>query len=130
MFLSNIVQKVDRCTPSLTHFCGYHSTLGSLLEVPETIPKYKAAMFWLNGTRGNIPFTSDDLPPIVPVPCSQPCVWGTCFEGKCVCYDGYSGVSCDTLGKKYLDCASNKTLFGMNLNGIPDWSTEVYLKIF
>ena len=125
MILSNIVTKVDRCTPRLSHFCGYHATLGNLLEVPENNPKYKAALLWLNGTKGNLPFTSDDLPKKVPVPCNQPCVWGTCFEGKCVCYDGYTGVSCDKLDKKYLDCASNKTLFGMNTGGLSDWHSEV-----
>ena len=125
MFLSNLVDKVDRCTPSLTHFCGYHSTMGNLLQVPESVPKYLAAVLWLNGTKGNLPFTLADVPKVAPVPCTQSCMWGTCYQGKCVCFNGYTGVSCNILQSKYLDCASKSTRFGMVLNGIPDWSTEV-----
>ena len=40
-------------------------------------------------------------------------------------FDGYYGQACDQLGKKYLDCASNQTEFGVVLNGVPDWSPEV-----
>ena len=125
MFMSDLVRKVDRCTPSVSHYCGYYSTLGSLLEVPQSIPKYLAAIYWLNNTKGGLPFTSADLPVNASVPCNPTCVWGTCYQGKCVCFNGYSGTSCSTLSSKYLDCASNKTKFGMNVNGLPDWSSEV-----
>lgn len=81
-------------------------------------------MLWLNKTRGNFPFTSADVPKKAKLNCSS-CVWGTCYQGKCVCFDGYSGASCTVLTKKYLDCAPNSTQFGTNVNSIPDWSTEV-----
>ena len=125
MVLSDIVDKVDRCTPSLSHHCGYHSTMGNLLQDPSTVPKYEAAIAWLNGSMGNLPFTSADVPVNATVPCSPACVWGTCYQGDCVCFDGYTGSICDQLGAKYLDCASNTTRFGIVLSGIPDWSSEV-----
>jgi hypothetical protein len=125
MVISDLVNKVDRCTPRLSHHCGYHSTMGSLLQEPMQIPKYAAAIAWLNGSMGNLPFTSADVPVNATLPCSPTCVWGTCFQGECICFNGFSGISCDQLGPKYQDCASNKTRFGMVLNGIPDWSTEV-----
>ncbi len=127
MVLSNLVQKVDRCSSNLNHHCGYHSTMGSLLEDPATVPKYKAAIDWLNGTKGLLPFTSADVPVNATIPCNPACVWGTCFEGACVCFDGYTGSVCDQLGAKYLDCAPNSTRFGMVLNGLADWSTEVLI---
>ncbi|RNA10793.1 PA14 domain-containing [Brachionus plicatilis] len=45
--------------------------------------------------------------------------------GNCICFDGYSGSSCEVLSEKFLDCASNKTEYAMNLADIPDWSTEL-----
>lgn len=125
MFLSNIVDYVNRCEKGGGK-CGYKSTLENLNQIPSTVPKYRAAQKWLNGEKGSLPFTSDDLPQTTTTGaiCAS-CVWGTCYQGKCYCFDGYSGPSCDQLGSKYLDCSSDKTEYGVNLNGIPDWSTEV-----
>jgi hypothetical protein len=126
MIMSDIVRKVDRCTPSVSHFCGYQSTLGNLLQTPMSVPKYLAGVYWLNKTKGNLPFTSADVPVNVSAPCSPKCVWGTCFKSKCVCFNGYTGNVCNTTTIKYLDCvAQNKTRLGMNVNSPADWSTEV-----
>lgn len=127
MIMSDIVRKVDRCTPSVSHYCGYQSTLGNLLQSPLTsVPKYLAAVYWLNKTKSNLPFTSADVSMNASIACTPKCVWGTCFQRACVCFNGYKGNTCNQRStSKYLDCASNKTRFGMNVNGIPDWSTEV-----
>ena len=36
-----------------------------------------------------------------------------------------NGANCKQKTTKYLDCASNSTQFGVNLDGLADWSTEV-----
>ena len=97
----------------------------NLSQSPESVAKYRAALKWLNGGRSSLPFTSADVPVVTSATCNVSCVWGTCFNGSCVCFDGYSGETCNQLIKKHLDCASNKTEFGTNLDGLADWSTEV-----
>jgi hypothetical protein len=77
-----------------------------------------------------LPFTSADVIVNATIPCNPACVWGTCFEGACVCFDGYTGSVCNQLGAKYLDCAPQSTRFGMCLNGLPDWTTEVIIFVF
>ncbi len=124
MFLQNLVTKIDRCAASLNHFCGYHSLLENLGQLPESSPKYLAALFWLNGTKSKLPFTSADVPKPQYLNCTPLCVWGTCFNGSCVCFNGYSGSRCDQRAPSYLDCAPNSTRFGMNIGGLSDWSTE------
>ena len=103
------------------------------------VPKYRAAIGWLNGNSTEFPITSADVPKPTLLPCTPSCVWGVCYngtlllklysifllvksklmflKGTCTCYDGYSGAACDQLGKKYLDCASNSTHFGTNPDG-------------
>jgi hypothetical protein len=108
--------------------CGYLSTLESLLQNPNEIPKYKAAVKWMNGENSSLPFTSADLPQIIKTLCSPKCIWGKCYRGKCVCYDGYSGNDCSLYAKKYLECASSSTEYGVNIGGVSDWSTEVTFK--
>ncbi|RNA33846.1 PA14 domain-containing [Brachionus plicatilis] len=123
MVLNNLVERVDRCVNGGGR-CGYRSLLENLNQDLTTVPKYAAALKWINGNNGRIPFTSDDLPKEKVVLCDS-CKWGTCHLGECICFDGFSGPECDKLSKKYLDCASNKTEYSVNLNGIPDWSTEL-----
>ena len=117
------MEKPNRCE-NAGNICGYQSTMENLNQVPDSVPKYRALVKWLNGSRSKIPFTSADLPNITMIPCTE-CVWGTCYNGTCVCFDGYYGDSCNNSSPKHLDCASNKTEFGVNLDGIADWSTEV-----
>jgi hypothetical protein len=124
MFLQNLVDKIDRCTPNLNHYCGYHSLLENLSQTPESSPKYLAALLWLNGTKSKLPFTSADKPQPEYFNCTPSCVYGTCFNGSCICYNGYSGSTCDEKGASYLDCAPDSTRFGMNIGGLSDWSTE------
>jgi hypothetical protein len=112
MVLSNLVDKVDHCAAYVTHYCGYNSLLENLAQSPDSSPKYQAALLWLNGSNGTLPFTSADVVQPVQLSCSPNCVWGTCYNGTCVCFDGFAGSVCDQQVKKYLDCASNKTLFG------------------
>ncbi|CAF0900053.1 unnamed protein product [Brachionus calyciflorus] len=123
MFLKSIVRRVDRCLNG-GGLCGYQTVLENLNQDPMSVPIYRAAVKWLNGGKSRFPFTSDDIPKEEKLNCTN-CVWGICHKGNCVCYDGYSGPSCETLSKKYLDCAPNKTEYAMNLADIPDWSTEL-----
>lgn len=123
MFLTNIVNRINRCENGGAN-CGYKSLMENLLQDPMSVPKYRAAIKWLNGSRSSLPFTSDDVPEEPPVACDK-CVWGVCYNGTCSCYNGYTGAACDQQIQKYLDCASNKTEFGVNPDGIVDWSTAV-----
>ena len=124
LFLNNIVDTVDRCVGG-GGYCGYKSIMENLLQTPDKVPKYMAARQWINGNNGSIPFTSANLPVVTLATCSPACVWGTCFNGTCHCYNGYIGSTCDTYKKKYLDCASSKTKYGVNVDGIADWSSEL-----
>ena len=123
LFLSNIVDYVNRC-PTGGGTCGYHSVLETLLQTPASVPKYQAALEWMAGNTSNLPFTSADLPKPVLLNCTD-CQWGTCYNGTCNCFDGYIGANCRQIASKYLDCASNGTYFGVNLDGLADWSSEV-----
>jgi hypothetical protein len=120
MFLSNIVEYVDRCVKA-SHRCGYKSTLMNLGQNPQVVPKYMAAISWLNNKTTSLPFTSADVVQPSKIPCSPSCKWGTCFKGSCVCFDGYSGSSCTQKTTKYLDCHPDSTQFGMNAGGLADW---------
>jgi hypothetical protein len=125
MFLTNIVDYVDRCSATGGGRCGYHSVLETLLQNLTDVPKYQAALAWMVGNTSNLPFTSADLtPPPMLLNCTD-CQWGTCYNGTCNCFDGYVGGNCRQKAMKYLDCASNSTQFGVNLGGVSDWSTEV-----
>jgi hypothetical protein len=124
MFVSNIVDKVVRCERGGGR-CGYRGTLEALTANPKAVPKYNATFKWLNGVRGKLPVTSDDVARPRVANCSVRCVWGTCFMGRCECFDGFAGVSCNRTVAKFVDCASNRTEFGVNVDGVADWSTEV-----
>ena len=127
MVLNNLVDKVDRCNLNLNHHCGRHSLLESLGQTPwSNVPTYLAALEWLNGTSSKLPFTSDDVIKQNVTICSPKCVWGTCQNGSCICFNGFSGSTCNTTNQNsYLKCAPNKTRFGMSLNGVSDWSSEL-----
>lgn len=112
--MENIVDMVNRC-PEGGAYCGQNSLLASLLEAPNQTPRYSACLKWLDGMNATTPFTSADLPKVSKSQCSPVCEWGTCFNGTCVCYDGYTGTTCSTFVKKYLNCGSNRTQFGVNL---------------
>ena len=105
--------------------CGYQSILESLSQVSQmTVPKYRAALQWVNHNYGRLPFTLADVAVPAAKACAK-CVWGVCYNGACQCYTGYAGASCEQRVAKFLDCASKKTLFGVNVDGLADWSTEV-----
>ena len=123
MFLSSLVDKVDRC-PNGGGRCGYFSLLETLTQNITQVPKYRAAISWINGAKGKLPFVSSDIPKKEKKQCFG-CKWGTCFDGTCHCFNGFSGTNCDQQTKKYLDCASNSTKFGVNPYGLSDWSTEL-----
>ena len=82
MFLTDLVENIDTC-PTGGNKCGYKSILENLNQDLLSVPKYAAAIDWLNGNRSKLPFTSADLPQILPVSCQPKCVWGTCFNGTC-----------------------------------------------
>jgi hypothetical protein len=120
MFLSNLVDYVDRCVRA-SHRCNYQSTLISLTQTPQNVPKYAAAVSWLNNKTTSLPFTLADVAQPAKISCSPKCKWGTCFKGSCVCYDGYTGSDCSQITTKYLDCHPDSTQFGMNAGGLADW---------
>ncbi len=126
--MENIVDMVNRC-PGGGGYCGYNSLLPSLLDAPLQTPRYSACLKWLDGTNATIPFTSADVPKAVKRQCSPACQWGTCFNGTCVCYDGYSGPTCSTYVKKYLDCASKGSQFGVNLGKEIDQISQEFYQV-
>ncbi|EFC47802.1 hypothetical protein NAEGRDRAFT_57192 [Naegleria gruberi] len=123
MILNNIVEKIDRCLGGGGR-CGYQAVMESLLQDPQTVPKYRAVLTWLEGGNGSLPFTSDDIPKPIRLPCTD-CKYGVCHNGSCHCFDGFSGANCNITVPKYQDCASNTTKFGVNIDGLADWSREV-----
>jgi hypothetical protein len=71
------------------------------------------------------PATTAALPALLPAPaaCAPACVWGTCWEGACVCFAGASGADCAALGRGgAASCGSGS--IGMNVGGLSDWSTQ------
>ena len=78
MVLNNLVEKVDRCLNGGGK-CGYRSLMENLNQDPYTVPKYAAIFKWLNGSNGNIPFTSQDVALQEETkPTCVDCKWGTC----------------------------------------------------
>ena len=54
--------------------------------------------------------------------CAQPCLYGACRNGTCVCWAGFGGPLCNVLaGNKSSNSAS---VMGINAAGFPDWSTS------
>eukprot|EP01041_Mallomonas_annulata_P002765 gene2765-5448_t len=51
--------------------------------------------------------------------CSS-CVYGTCMDGACDCWAGYSGSACD----QSVPRQNNHTVLGTNIGGISYWTTE------
>ncbi len=127
--MENIVDTVNRCPDGGGH-CGYNSLLGSLLEATDPTPRYSACLKWIGGVNAETPFTSADLPEIVKSQCSPSCVWGTCFDGMCICYDGYTGQDCSISADKYLDCASEYTQFGINLGKSGNYIDKTLIRLY
>lgn len=49
--------------------------------------------------------------------CSPQCVYGDCFHGRCSCYAGYAGPTCETVVPKPNDGSP----VGVNLAGLAYW---------
>lgn len=108
---------------------------GALLVLsPSDSPTYQALREWLaaagpggaaaaTATVGSLPRTADEAPPAVPAPpeCGQPCVYGNCLGGRCVCWAGASSETCETLDPSSTPASCNPRV-GINLEGIADWS--------
>ncbi len=45
------------------------------------MPKYRAAINWLDGNSTKLPVTSADVPKPTLLPCNPDCVWGVCYNG-------------------------------------------------
>jgi hypothetical protein len=80
-----------------------------------------------------VPYVGPPQPPPLP-PAPQPgCRWGTLFAGSCICFPGYTGSACDTrtppgssssVGGVCGAAACAARQIGMNVAGIPYWSTQ------
>lgn len=77
------------------------------------------------GVRSALPYTANDLPQTAEPQCGAGCQWGTCDDGQCVCFAGYTGVDCSVLQTSFhrRNQCNNDT--GLNVAGIADWSTEI-----
>jgi hypothetical protein len=55
--------------------------------------------------------------------CSTDCVYGSCWDGLCACWDGFEGADCSVRGPA---TGRNKdtAAMGINLDGIADWSSS------
>ena len=76
-------------------------------------------------------FTSDDSEARVVLSCAPRCGNGTCINGTCACWRGYSGPLCLDVATGAGDSApwacsksSNTTIFGANPSGLSYWSRQ------
>ena len=129
---SSLVQPVQRC-PTGGHNCGNNGMLEAPLFQPAQLaasPRYYSLVQYSTGVRSSLPFTSADIVSgATPAPSTATtCVWGTRYQGTCVCFAGYAGSSCSNRVRKPNDCTNDT---GINLAGIADWSSEwVYVDLF
>ena len=128
----SLVQPAQRC-PTGGHNCGNNGMLEFPLFQPAQLsaaPKYNAIVQYNAGVRSALPFTAGDItngPSPAPTT-ATPCVWGTKYQGTCVCFAGYAGPSCSDRVRKPNDCTNDT---GINLAGVADWSSEwVYVDLF
>lgn len=95
--------------------CQPTSPLPSIAS-PATSPVYQAVRSYQRGGKSTLPRTA--TPPPQPQPC-RGCAMGTCIKGRCVCWAGYSGPTCNATSSRPNECNS---LVGVNLEGLADWS--------
>jgi hypothetical protein len=132
LFVSNLLVKpATRCLTGASN-CGSEGLFEDPLQFATcanargTVPCQKVAPLidYKAGIRSKLPYTAADIPSAPATTCSPACKWGTCFQGSCVCYAGYSGSDCGTLSpapNRWNQCNNNT---GVNIGGISDWSTE------
>ena len=131
---SSLVQPAQRC-PTGGHNCGNNGMLEAPVFQPAQLaasPRYYSVVQYSTGVRSALPFTSADRTSgATPAPSTAPatpCVWGTLYQGTCVCFAGYAGPSCSDRVRKPNDCTNDT---GINLAGVVDWSSEwVYVDLF
>jgi len=93
-------------------------------------PKLRALVrYGATGARSRLAFTAAGSGDVsdggaacaAPASCPGGCVWGTCWEGRCRCFEGASGPACATLGPRPCHRAPH---LGVNVGGVADYSTQ------
>ena len=92
-------------------------------ELNSTQSKYSGFVAYIKNEAQVLPFTSADITETALLDCSPSCVWGTCYNGTCECFAGYSGSTCSILTPSSKPNYCNSGV-GANPDGIADWSTE------
>lgn len=83
--------------------------------------KFVAVQQWIAGSP-DAAATLAHAPESHTTTCSGRCVWGTCdTEGRCQCFNGYSGASCETFDAALLPNRCSPNDYGANLGGSADW---------
>jgi hypothetical protein len=105
---------------SLPNNCGTYGLMNAPGDV--TSPRLLGFKSFIAGNASSsLPFTSADVLAPPTAVCTPSCQWGVCVPansggsgattvaGKCLCFAGVSGASCDTFGPKLSDCAAPST---------------------
>jgi hypothetical protein len=114
-------RQVALCQTGGAYLCGSYALSESWNQSITAAPKYAAMVALSQGQTSALPLTSADLPPPPTPQTCQSCVWGTCDNGTCICYLGYSGSYCSVATTKPNSCMKN---VGMNVAAVSDYSTQ------
>ena len=100
--------------------CGYQG-LTQWVDSAGTANKMKGVREWI-ADKNRSKSLLRNVPP-APLPtCNPTCLWGHCsMDGKCVCDNGYSGVSCDAFTPSALPNGCSPEDYGINIGGLADW---------
>ncbi|XP_048728600.2 uncharacterized protein LOC125646397 [Ostrea edulis] len=55
--------------------------------------------------------------------CSRACQYGTCWDGQCECWEGYTGETCGLLNTNTM--SNRNSSLGVNLGGLTYYSSEI-----